>query len=168
MMAEADKTKIGKELNELSWLIEDVTIPYKGAKGPAKSRPGGARKKSGGTAGSEQALVADQIKLETIRGENLAKEVELSRLKLELAKVESQQSSPISSSPINQYGHQHQHQMMWICPVYSNYGNSVQWAYLKDSRRKVYTFPVYIYFRPKVQRLTRSWISRNLYVVFLK
>ena len=97
-MADADKTKLGKELNELSKLIEDVTIPYKGAKEPAKSRPGGARKKSGGTAGSEQALVADQIKLETIRGENLAKEVELSRLKLELAKVESQQSSPIASS----------------------------------------------------------------------
>ena len=98
-MAEADKTKIGKELNELSKLIEDVTIPYNGTKEPAKSRSGGARKKSGGTAGSEKALVADQIKLETIRGENLAKEVELSRLKLELAKAESQRSSPIASSP---------------------------------------------------------------------
>ena len=52
-MAQADKTKLGKELNELSKLIEDVTIPYKGAKEPAKSRSGGARKKSGGTAGSE-------------------------------------------------------------------------------------------------------------------
>ena len=74
-MTEADKTKIGKELNELSKLIEAVTIPYKCAKDPTKSRSGGARWKFGGTAGSEQALVVDQIKLESIRGENPAKEV---------------------------------------------------------------------------------------------
>ena len=38
--------------------------------------------------------------METIRGENLNKEVELSRLKLELAKLKGAEVSPIESTPI--------------------------------------------------------------------
>ena len=82
-MAEAASDKLGKEINELSQLLEEVTIPYRGTERLASKQKGGTKKKSG-LGGNATQLPAvslpevDQIKLETVRGENLAKEIELS------------------------------------------------------------------------------------------
>ena len=103
-MAEASD-KLGKEINELTQLLDEVTVPYRGTDKHGSKQKGGTKKKSGPHGNATQpptvALpVADQIKLETIKGENLAKEIELSRLQLELAKCRESGSIVVGHQPI--------------------------------------------------------------------
>ena len=97
--------KLGKEINELNKLLDEVTIPYRGTDKHGSKQKGGTKKTSGPRGSATQlptvALpVADQIKLETIKGENLAKEIELSRLQLELAKCRELGSIVVGHQPI--------------------------------------------------------------------
>ena len=103
-MAEASD-KLGKEINELTQLLDEVTIPYKGTDKHGRKQKGCTKKKSGPCGNATQpptvALpVADLIKLETIKGDNLAKEIELSRFQLELAKCRKSGSIVVGHQPI--------------------------------------------------------------------
>ena len=102
-MAEASD-KLGKEINELTQLLNEVTIPYRRTDKHGSKQKGGTKKKSGRRGNATQPLtvalpVADQIKLETIKGENLAEEIELSRLQLEFAKCRESGSIVVSHQP---------------------------------------------------------------------
>ena len=87
---------------ELSQLVEDATIPPCTGKETAKNKPKEEVTKRTGpkSKNKDQSSVSEQIKLETIRGENLNKEVELSHLQLELAKLKGAEVSPIENTPI--------------------------------------------------------------------
>ena len=87
---------------------------------------------------------------------------------LALAKVKTQQSSAIASSPCKP---------IWTSTPAQNDVDILSLQQLRQRRsvglshgqsQKGIYLPVYIYFQPKVQRLTRSWISRNFVCGFLE
>ena len=86
---------------DLTQFVEEATLPYTG-KETAKNKPKEEDTKRTGPRPKtkDQSSVSEQIKLEAIRGENLNKEVGLSCLKLELAKLKGAEVSLIESTPI--------------------------------------------------------------------
>ena len=115
-MAAKEAESIADKLEEISVLIQDATIPYKGrpAVKPKVKTATSQKAKLRSKAKDREASLAEafneptrppsdtieQIRLEQLEGANLDKQLELAKIKAELARMQVDSGQPLGASPL--------------------------------------------------------------------